>query len=347
MIFDGTPHIGDLLGVVARYLDDDWNVRQDLLGVAHASKALDHDGLAVLIDKIVVKDAKLDFTNCFGSMRDAASVNGAVLDGISALLPNNTNITCFSHMWNRVGATLYGPTLNAFKGAWAQHFGHSTNAVTDFRREFGLSPANPNNNRWYYWVEQYDVMLKVIKQGFVEWLRHREQLATVVEMQRILTSEETRIPFLLELTTILEVGKWLAAICYELEGDGLLIFKTYELFRRGQAYLTADARLPQPVIDLCAYLATNANGDLDNALYAEYDTFCRSLITPARLYLAEQITKATVSSSLHAAKMAAMWHPLKARGMTLNAAMLRVHFYLFFPELSFLISVFRSCCSGM
>lgn len=331
IIFDGTPHIGDLLGVIARYLDDDWTVRQELLGVVHASKALDHDQLAVLIDKIITKDLQLNFQDCYGTMRDAASVNGAVLDGLSALLPNNTNITCFSHMWNRVGSALYGPLLNAFKGAWAQHFGHSNNAVTDFRRQFGLSPSNPSSNRWYYWVDQYVVMLTAIRHGFADWLRSRDQLPTVVEMHRILTSGETQTRFQLELTTICEVGKLLSAICYELEGDGNLIFKTYELFRRGQGYLAEDARLPQPVIDVCAYMAADADGALDNARYAEYENYCRSLLAPARVYLVEQVAKATVASSLHVAKMAAMWHPLKARGMSLNSQMMRVLFTFFLP----------------
>jgi hypothetical protein len=98
-----------------------------LLGVVHADKSLDSSQLGGLIHKIIVEDLHLTLKNCYGSMRDAASVNGALLNGISALLPNNTNVTCFSHMYNRDGSCLYGPNLAAFMGAWAQHFGHSKN----------------------------------------------------------------------------------------------------------------------------------------------------------------------------------------------------------------------------
>lgn len=132
MIFDGTPHIGELLGVIARIVDDDWTVRHVLLGVVHADKSLDHKQLGALINKIVVKDCHLDFSNCYGSMRDAASVNGALLDGISALLPNNTNVSCFSHMINRVGSCLYGENLTTFMGAFCQHMGHSHNVRSSF-----------------------------------------------------------------------------------------------------------------------------------------------------------------------------------------------------------------------
>jgi hypothetical protein len=40
LIFDGTPHIGELLGVIARFVDEECEVHQILLGVVHADKAL-------------------------------------------------------------------------------------------------------------------------------------------------------------------------------------------------------------------------------------------------------------------------------------------------------------------
>jgi hypothetical protein len=129
LIFDGTPHIGELLGVIARFVDEECEVHQILLGVVHADKALNSAQLGGLLHEIVVESLQLTLKNCFGSMRDAASVNGALLEGISALLPNNTNVTCFSHMFNRVGACLWGPLLSAFMGAWSQHFGHSKNVL--------------------------------------------------------------------------------------------------------------------------------------------------------------------------------------------------------------------------
>jgi hypothetical protein len=127
IIFDGTPHIGELFGVVARFLDGEWNVHQVLLGVMHADKSMDRDQLGGLVHHLVEKTIGLSLCDVFGSMRDAASVNGAMLEGLRALLKNNANVSCFSHMMNRVGQQLYGPNLSRFMGAWSQHFGHSKN----------------------------------------------------------------------------------------------------------------------------------------------------------------------------------------------------------------------------
>jgi hypothetical protein len=198
--------------------------------------------------------------------------------------------------------------------------------VKDFRVQFGASPENPNHNRWYFWVDQYVVVCNALPH-LLEFLRSREKAATVDEMIRILTGEATCKTFLLELTTITEMGKNLSAICYELEGDGPLIFKTYELVRQAQNHLAENARLPQRVIDLCMSLATNALGVRDQDSYFAFEAYCRSLITPARQYFAEQLTKDTVSSSLLVAKVAAMWNPLKARSMTLDDRMLAVPFH--------------------
>jgi hypothetical protein len=116
----------------------------------------------------------------------------------------------------------------------------------------------------------------------------------------------------------------LGDICYELEGDGPLIFETYQLYLRGVNLLRDDARLPQRVLDAIVGFATTENG-LDDDLHRQLSEFCRGIIAPARAYLAEQATKDIVIRSIHLAKLAAMWNPLKVHGMTLNEAMLRVH----------------------
>ncbi len=128
---------------------------------------------------------------------------------------------------------------------------------------------------------------------------------------------------MLELHTITAFGRLVGDICYELEGDGPLIFKTYELYRRAVNILSSTARLPQSLIDFIMHVSS-PNGVVDPVAYATHETFCRNIVTPAREYLAQQATKSVVIKSVHLAKMAAMWNPLKVHGMTLDDAMLTV-----------------------
>jgi hypothetical protein len=127
--------------------------------------------------------------------------------------------------------------------------------------------------------------------------------------------------FILQLYTISTVGRLLGNICYELEGDGPLIFNTYELYIRAVQLLRADGRLPEPVMDKIRQFST-VNGVLDEAAYHANELICREVISPARAYLAGQAAKEVVMKSVHVAKVAAMWNPAKVYGMSLNAAML-------------------------
>jgi hypothetical protein len=114
-----------MVGIVARHLDGNWNVCQNLLGLRHASSSLDTIKLASLIVDIVEHDNSLRFKNCVGTMRDAVNLNGAVLDKLEVFLQNSVDVSCFSHMGNRTGELLQGPNLARFMGFFCQYFGHS------------------------------------------------------------------------------------------------------------------------------------------------------------------------------------------------------------------------------
>jgi hypothetical protein len=191
-----------------------------------------------------------------------------------------------------------------------------------------MNPDNPNQNRWYYWVKQYEIVWAAFPR-LVQFLESRDRTLTIQGMLDIIRNEETRILFVLELCTITHVGRLLGNMCYELEGDRPLIFRTYELFQPMVHILNEETRPPQPVIDLLAQLCST-NGHIDNALFDERLAYCKSLLKPAREYLASQAVKPLVARSIHVAKVASMWHPFKARYMTLDDAMLRVLYFCYY-----------------
>ena len=258
--------------------------------------------------------------NIVGTMRDAVNLNGAVLDALDVHLPNNVDVSCFAHMFNRTGDRLLTPKLAQFVGFWVQLIGHSGPATAAFRRMFGVTPSNPNKNRWFYWVEQYELLFKAFPR-LGEFLNSLEPLATVVGMQQLLRDSYHDI--CLELTTLATVGRQLGDICYEIEGDQPLIFKTYELYHRFVKILAETTNPPQLVVDLMVRFATTDHG-VDEAVFLSWLAKYRAILAPAREYLAIQATKPLVMRSVHIAKVAAMWHPLKARHMELDDLMLRV-----------------------
>lgn len=112
-------------------MDDNFKVHQVLLGVRHVDSSLDTDGLGVLLHDLITEDAGLKFKQIIATGRDAAPLNGAVLDGLRIHLKNSVDIGCFSHMLNRVGESFDAPILSAFMGYFAQHFGHSAPVSSD------------------------------------------------------------------------------------------------------------------------------------------------------------------------------------------------------------------------
>jgi hypothetical protein len=132
--FDCTPHIGEIGGIVLR-TEVNWKVYQYLIGVRHVDSCLDTDGLGVLLDDIL-RDAGFTWKQVIGTGRDAANLNGAVLDALRKDLKRAVDIACFSHMFNRTGECLASPIVTAFMGLFAQHFGHS-------------APVHPSHSFFY------------------------------------------------------------------------------------------------------------------------------------------------------------------------------------------------------
>lgn len=173
-------------------------------------------------------------------------------------------------------------------------------------------------------MEQYEVVVKALP-GLVDFLlerQHESPSATVAGMLAILRGPDAH-RFVLELHTLAAIGRRLGDICYEIEGDGPLIFSTYELYLRAVNILLADSRLPDPLLDQVRRMSV-VNGALNEELFHANIAICRAVIAPAREYLAGQALKSVVSRSIHVAKVAAMWNPLKVHGMSLNESMLRV-----------------------
>jgi hypothetical protein len=258
--------------------------------------------------------------NIVGTMRDAVNLNGAVLDLLDVHLPNNVDVSCFAHMFNRTGDRLLTPKLAHFVGFWVQLIGHSGPATAAFRRMFGVTPTNPNKNRWFYWVEQYELLFKSFHR-LPEFLNSLEPLATVVGMQECLRTSSQEI--FLELSTLATVGRQLGDICYEVEGDQPLIFKTYELYQRFMKILAVNTNPPQQVVDLMVRYSTS-NDRVDEDVFNQWLAKYRAIIAPAREYFTSQGGKPLVLRSIHVARVAAMWHLVKARHMELDNAMLSV-----------------------
>ena len=114
VVFDGTTRLGEALAVVARLVTDDWSIEQRLIRLKVLSKSLVGDELAREIIDVLSITYGIRSSCVIAIAKDGASVNGAAMRTISVVYPDLVNITCFSHMLNRVGEHFVTPNLSVY-----------------------------------------------------------------------------------------------------------------------------------------------------------------------------------------------------------------------------------------
>lgn len=148
---DGTPHVGELLGGVVRYSDDNYvDTHQRLLAVLHLPKSPDATILGrkileltkscapcILVFTFSLPCVSVDLLNLVGVLRDGAAVNGAALDLIHFNISTAVQIICHSHVISRIGERFHAPLLEDYLSALNMLFAHSA-AVRSFSSSSSL-----------------------------------------------------------------------------------------------------------------------------------------------------------------------------------------------------------------
>ena len=88
-------------------------------------------------------------SNLIAVVRDSASVNGAAMRTISVVYPETVDITCFSHMLNRVGEHFDTPNLSEFTSSWISLFSHSSKTKLLKKTLTDKAMAGYSSTRWW------------------------------------------------------------------------------------------------------------------------------------------------------------------------------------------------------
>ena len=108
----------------------DWKVKQVLIGVRHASHSLDGIKLGNILNSMISdskKGAGASMDKVYGMMRDSASTNGAMTDGLTAVLINEVTVQCTPHAISRTGEHMLLGKFGELVALWNQLFAHSGN----------------------------------------------------------------------------------------------------------------------------------------------------------------------------------------------------------------------------
>ena len=196
------------------------------------ANSMDAKDIVGEISAVIVKKFGLDERRCRGIMLDGCSANLLALSSLLLQYRNAVGIRCFSHLLNNIGKQLDTEEWDRFAGSLHTLLSHSTNAKTLWKQIVGVPPPQPPSHRFGSTYERDDLVAtnwpKVMDflAGFVS--KDDTKSRTAKSMQRQLEGEQpdkvsNELNLKLNLAMAMDVGKYITAATYVLEGDGFLV----------------------------------------------------------------------------------------------------------------------------
>eukprot|EP00731_Ephydatia_muelleri_P007427 Em0003g1675a len=257
IIFDGTTRVCEAFAVVARYIDEESNIRQMLVAMSMIDDQLIGVTTAREIYKIImVKLGIEDEDNIAAFMRDRASVNDVAMDRLSGDFQCSEDIKCFSHTLDHVGDKFKCETLTRFWGKWLNLFSHSRRAKKIFNQVVGVSVKSYSATRWwskYEWFEQlmrvWGDVIKILDELKAASIN---EAGSAVEAYQMLTDIHTVSKLRVELAAVVDGAQPFLKACYSLEGDGPQAFEVYDEIKKCEHFI-ANPHFPN-LSAICAEL---------------------------------------------------------------------------------------------
>lgn len=303
IIFDGTSRLGEALAIVVRFMDD-WEIKQRLVHFQTLVKSMTGEELAREVLGVLCREYKLSPEQVVAAMRDRASVNGVALRHIKVLFPDLIDIGCYSHTLDNAGSKFELPTVEKFMNSWISLFSHSPKARFEWKDKTGRSMASYSETRWW---SRWEVFNQVVQQfGDVEPFLHEQtdlSPATRSKLLRILADPLKKLRLQVELAAVIDAGEPFVKATYDLEGDGPLALKCYEILNT----LTAAVRVQHyPNLQAVAQKLSGGNAIVQQQM-VDYGKAC---VAPGLQYFHDKFS-GELSESVAAFKAARLVSPQK------------------------------------
>ena len=244
VIFDGSTSLGEALAIVVRFVDEEWNVQQRLIGLQVLVKSLKANELAQCLIQSLAVEHSIRPGVLLAAMKDGAAVNHAALEQVKFFFPQLLDITCFSLTIDNVGKHFEFRVLDRFSQLWVSMFSHSAAVRLAWKTRTGTAMKTYSATRWW---SKWEVMKQVLEYfGDVEpFLRENENdhlaPATTGQLLDIFNDASDAKELELELAALIDGGSHFVTATYYLEGNVPLIFSCYERLASVSHSVAADA----------------------------------------------------------------------------------------------------------
>ena len=300
VIFDGTTHICEAMVVVLRYVDDDWQIKQQVCRLMLVAKSMTGEEVAHQLIAALSTELSIQANHVVAFMRDRASVNNVAMRTVSVLYNSMIDIGCFSHTLDHVGENMNTPILNEFTKHWISLFSHSPKV----RSRTGFSSPSYCATRWWS-------RFKVIHQmhnrfGDVSaFLRENTDLPAVTtkKMVDVLNNPPEYRKLIMELTMTVDGMEAFVKATYALEGDGVLSLVAYERISALHSHIVVSHH---PNVTAAAKRLANGSTTNEQILL----TYAENCVKPAYDYFREKFDN-ELRSTVELFKTARYFSPSK------------------------------------
>eukprot|EP00596_Hydrurales_sp_CCMP1899_P005209 CAMPEP_0119035962 /NCGR_PEP_ID=MMETSP1177-20130426/3286_1 /TAXON_ID=2985 /ORGANISM="Ochromonas sp, Strain CCMP1899" /LENGTH=724 /DNA_ID=CAMNT_0006994953 /DNA_START=56 /DNA_END=2227 /DNA_ORIENTATION=- len=255
IIFDGTPAVAEVFGMVIRFVNKDYIIchRAIALRFYMATFTLEH--LAGEIVRILSTQHGINMNRVLFGVCDGCLTNGAAIRTINLLQPSLIGVICISHAANVVGSVLKMEckTAEKFICHWATLINSCPRVRSLYKTLSNEAVKKPSAVRWFVWLEMAQQILSTFVS--VESIVYHEDgfnPETRNKMKSIL--EESKIDLRLELALIVDVGTEVVQLCYHQEGDGFLAPTSYDHWNSVMNGLSNIVEVNKSVLEKLDYL---------------------------------------------------------------------------------------------
>ena len=304
VIFDGTTHICEAMVVVLRYVDDDWQIKQQVCRLMLVAKSMTGEEVAHQLIAALSTELSIQANHVVAFMRDRASVNNVAMRTVSVLYNSMIDIGCFSHTLDHVGENMNTPILNEFTKHWISLFSHSPKVRLAWRSRTGFSSPSYCATRWW---SRFEVIHQMHNRfGDVSaFLRENTDLPAVTtkKMVDVLNNPPEYRKLIMELTMTVDGMEAFVKATYALEGDGVLSLVAYERISALHSHIVVSHH---PNVTAAAKRLANGSTTNEQILL----TYAENCVKPAYDYFREKFDN-ELRSTVELFKTARYFSPSK------------------------------------
>ena len=305
-IFDGT-RLGEAFAIVLCFISEG-KIMQRLIKLQMFAKPMNADELARKVISVLQITYGISSNQLLACMHDRASINGAAMRTIKVVFPLLVDVGCYSHTIDLAGEKFDVPVLDEFFRLWVSLFAHSSRAKMDWRTATGISIKSHSCTRWW---SKWEVLHQAFKYfgDIASFLQATEASpATTAKLLQLFSDRQKHEYMQLELAVVIDAGEPFVMATYNLEGDGALAFKCYEIYT---SLLSAIELQHYPNLTAVAKKLSRSVHSLLN----KFIKYGKDRVKPVEEYFKSKFSN-ELSTSLSVFKAARVFAPSKVKEMT-------------------------------